>query len=78
MSNTLDEVLNGWKEIREFWDPYMSEYYFNKHIKKLLIDTVVFKRRYVNTTRYTSNIPVYYTYKALLISFKIKQENMKK
>ena len=69
-----DEILNGWDEIRTFWDPEMTRYYFDTHVKKVLIDTVVFHRNYVNKTKHNPNTPKYYTYKNLLLSFKLKYE----
>jgi hypothetical protein len=66
------EILNGLREIREFWDPYMSESYFKMHILPELRPHLFSREKYRGKRK--TNIPVYYIYKTLLITLKIKYE----
>ena len=67
-----NEILNGIDEIREFYDPFMSEYKFRKEVLPDLLPACIFTRDYRNTSRSTKNIPKYYTYKALILSYKLR------
>lgn len=68
-----NEILDGLDEIRAFWDPCMSEYKFRKEVWPQLLPACIFRRDYCNTSRSTKNIPKFYTYKSLILSFKLRQ-----
>jgi len=74
------EILNGIPEIMAFWDPHMTKDCFYRNVRPYL-DPILFERKYVNRRKVPKGgekVDRYYTYKHLLLSFKLRFEKSKK
>lgn len=69
--------LEGWEDIMEFMDPFMSRTYFNNHHREALLPYVIMRRsvqKPLGTTHATSRLPNYYSFKQLILLYMVRTE----